>query len=686
MSVGGYQYINGITTGVQTTNGNGVGLNITASGAGIRLNGGQITGIARGSVGSASTDAINGSQLYSVSSSLASALGGGSAVNADGTVSAPSYTVGGAAVTGVGGAITSLDGRVTQNKSDITGNANEITNLKNNVNNGTVGLVQQASTGADLTVGKATDGVAVNFADKDGNTRTLKNVTAGVADHDAVNMTQLNATNGRLSTAEGSIDTLNTNVDALDSRVTTNATNIAGNTDEITNLKNNVNSGTVGLVQQAAAGADLTVGKATNGVAVDFADKDGNTRTLKNVTAGVADYDAVNMSQLNATNGRLGTAETKIAGNTNEITNISNKLDNGTVGLVQQDATTHAITVAGDKAGTSVNFAGTDGDRVLSGVAAGKAETDAVNVGQLQKAGLVDAGGNTLDAVTYDAGSNRGTVTFNQGGAAVLLQNVGAGMANTDAANVGQLRDVASSLGGGATIDANGKMVAPSYTVNNATYGSVADALNGLAGTMDSAKNRITQVEKVTSTSQANAHVATSGDATQAAVASGDNAVAIGAGATASALNSVAIGAGSTTGNRENTVSVGSAGNERAIANVADAVMDTDAVNKRQLDSVADSAKAYTDQRMDQVQSDIASVKRDSNAAAASAMAVATLPQSIIPGRGMASAALSNMGGESALAIGVSKVSENSRWVTKVAGTVNTRGNAGVSAGIGFHW
>jgi len=79
MSVGGYQYINGITTAVQTTNGNGVGLNITASGAGIRLNGGQITGIANGSVGSASTDAINGSQLYSVSSSLAAALGGNSA-------------------------------------------------------------------------------------------------------------------------------------------------------------------------------------------------------------------------------------------------------------------------------------------------------------------------------------------------------------------------------------------------------------------------------------------------------------------------------------------------------------------------------------------------------------------------------------------------------------------------------
>ena len=95
---------------------------------------------------------------------------------------------------------------------------------------------------------------------------------------------------------------------------------------------------------------------------------------------------------------------------------------------------------------------------------------------------------------------------------------------------------------------------------------------------------------------------------------------------------------------------------------------------------------SFTDERINQVQSDIASVKRDANGAAAAAMAVATLPQSIIPGRGMASAAVSNMDGESALAVGISKVAEKSRWVTKLAGTVNTRGKVGVSAGIGFHW
>jgi autotransporter adhesin len=60
-----------------------------------------ITGVANGSVNASSSDAINGSQLYDVSNSMADALGGGSTVN------------------NVGGAITNLDSPVTQNTSDV---------------------------------------------------------------------------------------------------------------------------------------------------------------------------------------------------------------------------------------------------------------------------------------------------------------------------------------------------------------------------------------------------------------------------------------------------------------------------------------------------------------------------------------------------------------------------------------
>ncbi|MDM0037074.1 ESPR-type extended signal peptide-containing protein [Variovorax sp. J22P271] len=643
--------------------------------------------------GAALTDAVNVSQLQSeaiksntTGASAAAALGGGATYNATtGAISAPSYTVGGTTYTNVGSAITNIDGRVAAHTGDIA-------DLK--ISNG---LVQQDAATRAITVAKGTDGTSVDFTGTAG-ARTLTGVAAGAVDAsslDAINGSQLHGVSTSVASALGggsvvspdgtvsapsyavggtTVNNVGDAVTNIDGRVTTNATNIAQNTSDIANLANNVTNGTVGLVQQASAGANLTVGKATDGAAVDFADKNGNARTLKNVAAGAVDagsLDAINGSQLHGVSTSVASAlgggsvvnangtvsapsynvggttvhnvgdavtnlDGRVATHTQQIAELNDSLGSGSEGLVRQDATTRAITVAKGADGTSVDFTGTAGARTLTGVATG-----AVNASSL------------------------------------------------DATNGSQLHGVSSSvaqaLGGGSTVDANGKVTAPTYTVNNASYSNVNDALQGLAGNVKDAGSRLTVVEKVTSTGQANGHVATSGDADQAAAATGSQTVAIGAGATASAGNSVALGAGSVA-NRDNTVSVGSAGNERAIANVADGVVQTDAVNKRQLDTVADSARAYTDQRLNQVQSEVESVKRDANAAAAASMAVAALPQSVIPGRGMASAALSNMGGESAVAVGMSKVAENGRWVTKLAGTVNTRGNAGVSAGIGFHW
>ncbi|WP_183081969.1 YadA family autotransporter adhesin [Paraburkholderia sp. BL23I1N1] len=75
------------------------------------LSGTMLTNVAAGAVSASSTDATNGSQLYNVAASNASALGGGSSVNANGSISAPSYVVGGTTVDNVGSALTNLDGR-----------------------------------------------------------------------------------------------------------------------------------------------------------------------------------------------------------------------------------------------------------------------------------------------------------------------------------------------------------------------------------------------------------------------------------------------------------------------------------------------------------------------------------------------------------------------------------------------
>jgi autotransporter adhesin len=168
----------------------------------------------------------------------------------------------------------------------------------------------------------------------------------------------------------------------------------------------------------------------------------------------------------------------------------------------------------------------------------------------------------------------------------------------------------------------------------------------------------------------------------QNSVASGTGGVAMGNGAQATATNSVALGQNSVA-DRANTVSVGAAGSERQITNVAAGTQGTDVVNLNQLNqsagSTLKSANDYTDSKTE-------GTRRDAYAGTASALAVAGLPQAVLPGRGMVALGGGTYGGQSAVAVGISQLSENGIWAYKVSGTTSTRGNFGVSVGAGMHW
>ncbi len=173
-----------------------------------------LANVAKGTVSASSTNAVNGSQLFALADSAADALGGGSTVNTDGSISAPSYTVGGTTVNNVGAAITNLDGRTTQNTTNIAGNTTAINNVTNNINNGTIGLVKQDPTTRTVTVAKGTNGTLVDFAGTDG-VRKLTgadNGTLSANSTDVVNGSQLYATNQKV--AENT-----TNIANLDGRV-----------------------------------------------------------------------------------------------------------------------------------------------------------------------------------------------------------------------------------------------------------------------------------------------------------------------------------------------------------------------------------------------------------------------------------------------------------------------------------
>jgi autotransporter adhesin len=185
------------------------------------------------------------------------------------------------------------------------------------------------------------------------------------------------------------------------------------------------------------------------------------------------------------------------------------------------------------------------------------------------------------------------------------------------------------------------------------------------------------------------------------------NGVALGSGAVVQSATGVALGSGSVanrgavTGTAEAIsgtpivstqaeVSVGAPGAERQITNVAGGTQDTDAVNLRQLRaaqaSTVEAVVQNIDAKINNLAQGIQRVEKNANSGTAAAMAMAGMPQSAVPGKGMVSAGAASYGGETAIAVGVSMVSDSGKWVSKLNGSANSRGKFGMSVGVGFQW
>lgn len=143
----------------------------------------------------------------------------------------------------------------------------------------------------------------------------------------------------------------------------------------------------------------------------------------------------------------------------------------------------------------------------------------------------------------------------------------------------------------------------------------------------------------------------------------------------ATGKNSVSIAGGSKDNGRSNTVSVGAPGHERTISNVAPGVLNSDAATVGQLKAGLNNVYGKLDE-----------YKKDSRAGTASAMAIGNLPQSTIPGKGMVSLGGGFYDGESAMAIGLSKMSDDGKWVVKGSASYDSQENAGAAVSVGFHF
>ena len=142
-----------------------------------------------------------------------------------------------------------------------------------------------------------------------------------------------------------------------------------------------------------------------------------------------------------------------------------------------------------------------------------------------------------------------------------------------------------------------------------------------------------------------------------------------------------ANGAAATDADKIKVASDGISAGNKAVKNVAAgeiSATSTDAINGSQLYAVAKGVTNLAGQ--------VNKVGKRADAGTASALAASQLPQATMPGKSMVSIAGSSYQGQSGLAIGVSRISDNGKVIIRLSGTTNSQGKTGVAAGVGYQW
>ena len=528
----------------------GLTITSTSSGDPVKLtnnglnNGGHtIVGVAAGAVNATSTDAVNGSQLYKTANSTATHLGGGSAVQADGSISAPTYTLANATGTptnysNVGDALTALNAR--------TNAANA--GWKFQVNSGATETIKPND-----TVGfKDGTNIAITNNGKDITIATKPNLTAD----------SLTINNGPVINGNG---------------ISTNGKNIdMGNNGKITNLT----SGNV-----AAGDNSAVTGGAVN-TAINTAVTD-----LKDAGFKIgADSGADDTVKLGET--------VKYAGDANIKTTVTNNQ----IGFKLADS----ITVGPASGGSPVTVDGTAGTVTgltnktwnPAGIVSGRAATE----DQLKAvANQVNSSATHYYSVNDGGGAHGGN--FNNDGATglnALAAGVGASAQDNDAVAIGSgtIAQGNGSIAIGAAAEVSGATGAGGIAIGAAAtaknggtaVGSGADTGNGTAlipGLPNRLNNNLAlgdsaRVKNDTNFNVALGSLSTAGDADLTAAAYKPNATSVIAGD----INEAGVKYGEVSLGGDTSHFMSGSKMYRRLTNLAAGSADTDAVNVSQLKAV----------------------------------------------------------------------------------------------------
>ncbi|EFQ0857271.1 adhesin, partial [Shigella flexneri] len=684
-----------------------------------------ITDVADGEISDSSSDAVNGSQLHGVSSYVVDALGGGAEVNADGTITAPTYTIANAEYNNVGDALDALDdnallwdktanGGAGAYNASHDGKASIITNVANGsisedstdaVNgsqlNATNMMIEQNTQIINQLAGNTDatyieeNGAGINYVRTNDNDLAFNDASASGVGATAVGYNAVASGASSVAIGQNSSSTVDTGI-ALGSSSVSSRVIAKGSRD--TSVTEN------GVV----IGYDTTDGELLGALSIG---DDGKYRQIINVADGSEAHDAVTVRQLQNAIGAVATTPTKYF--------HANSTAEDSLAVGEDSLAMGAKTVVNGNAGIGIGLNTLVLADAINGIAIGSnARANHANSIAMGNGSQTTRGAQTgYTAYNMDAPQNSvGEFSVGSEDGQRQITNVAAGSADTDAVNVGQLK------------------------VTDERVAQNTQSITNLNNQVTNLDTRVTNIENGIGdivTTGSTKYFKTNTDGVDAN-AQGKDSVAIGSGSIAAADNSVALGTGSVA-EEENTISVGSSTNQRRITNVAASVNATDAVNVSQLksseaggvryDTKADGSidysnitlgggngsttrisnvsagvnnndavnyaqlkqsaqetKQYTDQRMVEMDNKLSKTESKLSGGIASAMAMTGLPQAYTPGASMASIGGGTYNGESAVALGVSMVSANGRWVYKLQGSTNSQGEYSAALGAGIQW
>ena len=680
----------------------------------------KITNVAAGTISDTSTDAVNGAQLHGVSSSVAEALGGGAAVNSDGSISAPTYTIADTDYTNVGDAMNAIDSTLDNAllwdaaagengafNASHDGKASVITNVANGqinetstdaVNgsqlNATNMLIQNIA--GDTSESYITEnGEGINYVRTNDSGLVFEDASATGVGATAVGYNSVASGDSSVAIGQNSSSTIESGI-ALGSSSVSNRVILQGSRD------------TSVTEDGVVIGYNTSDGELLGALSIG---DDGKYRQIINVADGSEAHDAVTVRQLQNAIGAVATTPSKYF--------HANSTEEDSLAVGEDSLAMGAKTIVNGDAGIGIGLNtlvltdAINGIAIDSNASANHANSIAMGSGsQTTRGAQTDYTAYNMDAPQNSVGE------FSVGSEDGQRQitNVAAGSADTDAVNVGQLK------------------------VTDERVAQNTQSITNLNNQVTNLDTRVTNIENGIGdivTTGSTKYFKTNTDGVDAN-AQGKDSVAIGSGSIAAADNSVALGTGSVA-DEENTISVGSSTNQRRITNVAAGKNATDAVNVAQLksseaggvryDTKADGSidysnitlgggnggttrisnvsagvnnndavnyaqlkqsvqetKQYTDQRMVEMDNKLSKTESKLSGGIASAMAMTGLPQAYTPGASMASIGGGTYNGESAVALGVSMVSANGRWVYKLQGSTNSQGEYSAALGAGIQW